>query len=152
MMKIRVLATAVLTASAVIAIMAGNQVGASDFESERYNDVEKIYTNVEQPATFPGGIGALVEWLSENLQYPERAQKNDIQGRVTVQFVVSADGSIGDVTVLKGIDEDLDNEAIRVVKSMPKWEPGKVDGQAVKTYFRLPLSFRLPDEQKDSSD
>lgn len=147
MMKIRVLATAVLMAVAALTVMAGNQVGASDFESERYNDVEKIYTNVEQLASFPGGIGALVEWLSADMQYPERARENGVQGQVIVDFVVNADGSIEEVTVVKSVDEDLDNEAIRVVKSMPKWVPGKIDGEAVNCYFRLPLSFRVNDEQ-----
>ena len=146
-MKIRVLATAMLMAVAALTVMAGSQAGASDFDSDRYEDVEKIYTTVEQQASFPGGLSALVEWLSANMQYPERARENGVQGKVIVDFVVNADGSIGEVTVEKGVDEDLDNEAIRVVKSMPRWEPGKVDGQAVNCYFRLPLSFIVNDEQ-----
>ena len=110
---------------------------------EKKHEPEKIFTAVEQQASFPGGQAALMKWLSSNLRYPERAQQNDIQGRVTVQFVVNADGSIEQVTVLKGVDKDLDNEAIRVVKRMPKWQPGKNNGVAVRSYFRLPVTFKL---------
>lgn len=110
---------------------------------EKKPEPEKIFTAVEQQASFPGGQAALMKWLSSNLRYPERAQQNDIQGRVTVQFVVNADGSIEQVTVLKGVDKDLDNEAIRVVKRMPKWQPGKNNGVAVRSYFRLPVTFKL---------
>ena len=110
---------------------------------EKKPEPEKIFTAVEQQASFPGGQAALMKWLSSNLRYPERAQQNDIQGRVTVQFVVNADGSIEQVTVLKGVDKDLDNEAIRVVKRMPKWQPGKNNGVAVRSYFRLPVTFKV---------
>lgn len=110
---------------------------------EKKPEPEKIFTAVEQQASFPGGQAALMKWLNSNLRYPERAQQNDIQGRVTVQFVVNADGSIEQVTVLKGVDKDLDNEAIRVVKRMPKWQPGKNNGVAVRSYFRLPVTFKL---------
>lgn len=104
---------------------------------------DKIFTAVEQQAQFPGGQAALMKWLQSNLRYPERAQQNDIQGRVIVKFVVNADGSIEQAQVVKGVDKDLDNEAIRVVKRMPKWQPGKNNGVAVRSYFTLPVTFRL---------
>lgn len=104
---------------------------------------EKIFTAVEQPAEFPGGMSALMKFLSSNIRYPEQAAANDIQGKVTVRFVVERDGSIGQVTVLKGVDKSLDREAIRVVKSMPKWQAGKNNGVAVRSYFTLPVTFRL---------
>lgn len=104
---------------------------------------EEIFVAVEQPAEFPGGEVALMKWLSNNIRYPESAQQNDIQGRVIVKFVVEKDGSIGQVTIAKGVDKDLDREAIRVVKKMPKWQAGKNNGVAVRSYFTLPVIFRL---------
>lgn len=104
---------------------------------------EEIFVAVEQQAEFPGGPAAMMKWLSNNIRYPESAQQNDIQGRVVVKFVVEKDGSIGQVTVVKGVDKDLDREAIRVVKKMPRWQPGKNNGVAVRSYFNLPVTFRL---------
>ena len=107
---------------------------------------EEIFVAVEQQAEFPGGQGALMKFLSNNIRYPESAQQNDIQGRVIVKFVVEKDGSIGNVTVVKGVDRDLDREAIRVVKKMPRWQPGKNNGVAVRSYFNLPVTFRLQNQ------
>ena len=107
---------------------------------------EEIFVAIEQQAEFPGGQGALMKFLSNNIRYPESAQQNDIQGRVIVKFVVEKDGSIGNVTVVKGVDRDLDREAIRVVKKMPRWQPGKNNGVAVRSYFNLPVTFRLQNQ------
>lgn len=104
---------------------------------------EEIFVAVEQQAEFPGGMAALMKWLSNNIRYPEAAQQNDIQGKVIVKFVVEKDGSIGAATILKGVDKDLDREALRVVKKMPKWQPGKNNGVAVRSYFNLPVTFKL---------
>lgn len=104
---------------------------------------EEIFVAVEQQAEFPGGQGALMKFLSNNIRYPESAQQNDIQGRVIVKFVVEKDGSIGNVTVVKGVDRDLDREAIRVCKSLPKFTPGKMNGQAVNVWYTLPVNFKL---------
>lgn len=104
---------------------------------------EEIFQAVEQQAEFPGGITALMKWLSSNIRYPEAAQQNDIQGKVIVKFVVEKDGSIGAASVVKGVDKDLDREALRVVKKMPKWQPGKNNGVAVRSYFNLPVTFKL---------
>lgn len=104
---------------------------------------EKIFTAVEEPPSFPGGEKALYEFLKSNLRYPEMALQNNIQGRVTVQFVVEKDGSIGEVKVVRGKDPDLDKEAVRVVKSMPKFIPGRMNGQAVRVWYTLPVSFKL---------
>ncbi len=84
-----------------------------------------------------------MKWLGNNIRYPEAAQQNDIQGRVIVKFVVEKDGSIGAADIVKGVDKDLDREAIRVVKKMPKWQPGKNNGVAVRSYFTLPVVFKL---------
>ncbi len=122
------------------------QVVVKEPEPEVKPKEEQIFTAVEQQAEFPGGTSALMKWLSNNIRYPESAQQNDIQGRVIVKFVVEKDGSIGAVTILKGVDRDLDREAIRVVKKMPKWQPGKNNGVAVRSYFNLPVNFRLQNQ------
>ena len=110
------------------------------------HEPEKIFVAVEQPAEFPGGAAAMMEWLSNNIRYPESAQQNGISGRVVVKFVVEKDGSIGSPSIVKGVDRDLDQEALRVVKRMPKWQPGKNNGQAVRSYFNLPVTFRLQNQ------
>lgn len=104
---------------------------------------EQIFTAVEKSPKFPGGDKAMYSFLSENIVYPEAAAKNNIQGRVTVQFVVEKDGSIGEAQVVRGKDPDLDKEAVRVIKSMPKFFPGKINGQAVRCLNTLPISFKL---------
>lgn len=102
-----------------------------------------IFEFVEQQASFPGGPAAKNQWLAQNIRYPADAQKNNIQGRVTVQFVVELNGSISNVVVVRGVAPSLDNEAVRVVKSMPKWTPGKQNGRPVRSKFTLPINFRL---------
>lgn len=104
---------------------------------------EKPFVGVEQMPQFPGGEAALMQFLSKNIKYPTIAAENGIQGRVTLRFVVSKTGNITDVTVLKGLDPSCDKEAIRVVKSMPNWIPGKQNGRNVPVYYTLPVSFRL---------
>lgn len=104
---------------------------------------EKVFEIVEQPPSFPGGESAMYEWLSKNINYPVIAQENNIQGRVTCQFVVGRNGEIEDVRVVRGVDPSLDREAIRVIKSMPKWIPGRQGGNAVKVRYTLPVQFRL---------
>lgn len=104
---------------------------------------DQIYTAVEQQAEFPGGQDALNKWIGSHIRYPEAAQQNEISGRVIVRFVVERDGIIGQATIVKGVDKDLDREALRLVKSMPKWQPGKNNGQAVRSYSTLPITFKL---------
>ena len=107
---------------------------------------DKVFDVVEQAPSFIGGDAKMYAWLTKNLRYPEIAQQNGIQGRVIVQFVVEKDGSISGVAVAKGIDKDLDREAIRVVKSMPKWQPGKNNGQPVRAKYTLPVMFKLQNQ------
>lgn len=104
---------------------------------------EQIFTAVEESPKFPGGDAEMYKFLSMNIRYPEVAAQNNIQGRVTVQFVVEKDGSIGEVKVVRGKDPDLDMEAIRLVKSFPKFTPGKMNGQAVRVWYTLPVNFKL---------
>ena len=104
---------------------------------------EKVFEVVEQMPSFPGGDKALLEYLSNNIKYPVVAQENGVQGRVVVSFVVEKDGSITDVKVVRSVDPSLDKEAQRVVKSMPKWIPGKQNGSAVRVKYNVPVSFKL---------
>lgn len=122
------------------------QVVVKEPEPEVKHEPEKIFVAVEQPAEFPGGQAAMMKWLSNNIRYPESAQANGIHGRVVVKFVVEKDGSIGSPSIVKGVDRDLDQEALRVVKRMPKWQPGKNNGQPVRSYFNLPVTFRLQNQ------
>ena len=118
------------------------QVVVKEPEPEKPKE-EEIFVAVEQQAEVPGGQAALMKWLSNNIRYPEAAQQNDIQGRVVVKFVVEKDGSIGHAEIARGVDKDLDREALRVVNKMPKWQPGKNNGVAVRSYFNLPVTFKL---------
>lgn len=112
-----------------------------------------VYEVVENMPEFPnGGMTALMKYLSDNIRYPEAAHKAGIQGRVTVQFVVGKDGSIGNVSILRGVNADLDAEAIRVISSMPKWKPGTQKGEPVKVKYTVPVMFRLTPEPVEKID
>ena len=105
---------------------------------------EVVFVIVESMPEFPGGQQASFKYLSENVKYPVIAQENGIQGRVICQFVVNKDGSIVDVEVVRsGGDPSLDKEAVRVIKSMPKWKPGKQRGKAVRVKYTVPVNFKL---------
>lgn len=104
---------------------------------------EEIFQVVEEMPSFPGGMGELMKYLGSNIKYPPVAQENGIQGRVIIQFVVEKDGSVANPQVVKGVDPSLDKEALRVVKSMPKWNPGKQRGKAVRVKYTVPVTFRL---------
>ena len=106
-------------------------------------EVEKVFDVVEQMPSFPGGPSALMEWLSNNVKYPVVAQENGVQGRVVVSFVVERDGSITDVKVVRGVDPSLDREASRVVRAMPRWIPGRQNGECVRVRYNVPIAFRL---------
>jgi protein TonB len=107
------------------------------------DDGNVVFQVVETMPSFPGGDAALFKFLSDNVKYPVIAQENGIQGRVICQFVVNRDGSIVDVEVVRPVDPSLDKEAIRVIKSMPNWSPGKQRGKAVRVKYTLPVNFRL---------
>jgi protein TonB len=102
-----------------------------------------IFDHVEVPPSFLGGEKALMQWLYDNMQYPIIAQEQGIQGRVIVRFVVGPDGSVSGAKILRSLDPSCDREAIRVVNKMPRWSPGKQNGQAVSVYYTLPVLFRL---------
>ncbi len=103
----------------------------------------KVFDVVEQMPSFPGGPSALMQYLSSNIKYPVVAEENGVQGRVVCTFVVERDGSITDVRVIRSVDPSLDKEAVRVVKGMPRWIPGKQNGSAVRVKYTVPVTFRL---------
>lgn len=114
------------------------------------NSNENVYVSVDNLPEYPGGMDGLMKFLVNNIRYPEEAMKSNVQGRVVVKFIVADDGSVVDPTIVKGVDQSLDQEALRVVNSMPKWKPATVKGKPVSCYFTLPVSFRLEEDAKES--
>lgn len=119
-----------------------NEVIIEEKKPEPVDD-NKVFDVVEQKPQFPGGEAALLKYVAEHIRYPAMAQENNIQGRVVVQFVVTKTGAVGEVKVVRGKDPDLDKEAVRVVKSLPKFVPGKMNGHAVNVWYTLPIQFKL---------
>jgi TonB family protein len=106
-------------------------------------DDTTVYTYVDQMPEFPGGDTALYTYLAKNIEYPSKALDNDIQGRVIIEFIIRNDGSVSDVTVSKGIGYGCDEEAVRVVKSMPRWKPGSQNGKSVNVTYRIPVKYTI---------
>lgn len=104
---------------------------------------EEIFMVVEEMPEFPGGMAECLKFLGKNIKYPTIAQENGVQGRVIVQFVVNSDGTIVDPVVVRSVDPYLDKEALRVIKTMPKWKPGKQRGKAVRVKYTVPVTFKL---------
>ena len=104
---------------------------------------QEIFQIVEEMPSFPGGEGKLMEYVAKNIKYPQIARETGIQGRVFVGFVVEPDGSISNVKLLRGIGGGCDEEAMRVIKSLPKWKPGKQRGKAVRVSYQIPVFFKL---------
>ncbi|ERJ98660.1 energy transducer TonB [Segatella salivae] len=102
-----------------------------------------VYDVVEVMPQFPGGQIAMMKYIMENIKYPKQIMEEGIQGRVTVSFIVEKDGRVSNVRLLRSVQPSLDKEAIRVVKSMPKWTPGKHNGKPVRVRFNLPVMFKL---------
>lgn len=115
---------------------------APEIEEEEIVEAE-IFTVVEQMPEFPGGAAEMTRFIQKNIKYPMMARESDIQGRVYVNFVVEPDGSVSNVTVMRGIGGGCDEEAVRIVNMMPKWNPGKQRGVAVRCSFTVPIVFRL---------
>jgi TonB family protein len=119
------------------------QLAEKQHQAETMQSDNIIYTTAETMPVFPGGEQALAQFIGANLKYPEIAIKQGIQGIVVVRFVVGTDGSIGDVQVTRSLEPNCDKEAVRVVKSMPKWKPATQEGKPVHVYYTLPVKFRL---------
>ena len=112
-------------------------------EKPKEEKKEEIFRSVEQMPQVPGGEAALMKYLQSHINYPPMAAENNVQGRVVVQFVVDKTGKVGEVKVVRSVDKDLDKEAVRVCKSLPKFTPGRQNGQAVSVWYTLPVTFKL---------
>ena len=112
-------------------------------QSDKNPNEEIVYKSVDQPPSFPGGDAALMRYIASQIRYPSMAHENNIQGKVILQFVVEKDGHVGDVKVVRSVDNDLDSEAVRVCKSLPKFTPGRQDGQPVRVWYTIPINFKL---------
>ena len=104
---------------------------------------QEIFTVVEEMPSFPGGESKMQEYITKNIRYPKIARENGIQGRVFVSFIVEPDGSISNLKLLRGIGGGCDEEAMRVIKSMPKWKPGKHRGKVVRVSYMVSVSFKI---------
>lgn len=135
----------------VIILFASIGVNAQNYTSgnAKYGE-DIIYDSVDQYPGFPGGTDGLMSYISNNLRYPDTAQMEGIEGKVVAQFVVEKDGSIGEVRITRGVHPDLNKEAIRVIKSLPKFEPGKQDGKLVRVWFTLPINFKLTSDVNET--
>lgn len=102
-----------------------------------------LFSVVEVMPQYPGGQIAMLKYIMENIKYPKQAMKKGIQGRVVVSFIVEKDGRVSNVRLLRSVESSLDKEAVRVVKSMPKWSPGKQNGKPVRVRFNVPVMFKL---------
>ena len=125
-----------LSMMAVLCLMTANAQKTVVSQSN-----QNVYDQVEQMPEFPGGMPAMIEFLQTNIKYPKDAIKQDVGGKVMVMFVVETDGSISNVRVARKVFPSLDKEAVRVVKAMPKWKPGKEKGRPVRVNFTLPVVF-----------
>ena len=141
-----------------IAIVDADKVQNEVMDMDEYEegnskkDGEEVFIAIDQPAEFPGGVNALMEWLRDHIKYPQNAYRNNIEGRAVVKFIVEKDGSIGEAEVVTDINPELEEEALRVVKSMPKWEPGKNNGVPVRSFFNLPITFKIPEDERWKED
>ena len=128
----------ILSMMAVLSLMTANAQKTVVSQSN-----QNVYDHVEEMPEFVGGMTAMMKYLQTNLKYPEDAIRQKLGGRVMVQFVVETDGTISNVRVAKTVFPSLDNEAVRVVKAMPKWKPGKENGRTVRVNFTLPIVFNI---------
>ena len=151
------LSSKAMASSTELASPAEDAVQDTVINGKTYREVKKdasgeVYDVVENLPSFPGGPQALLQWISENMQYPDAAKKAGIKGRVIVTFIVRNDGRITDARVIRGVDPSLDAEALRLINSMPKWTPGVQDGKAVNVRYNVPFSFKLSSEKIQKSD
>ena len=111
-------------------------------EPETAIDTNRIYEVAEIRPEFPGGIKAMFDFIHDHLVYPENASKNNLEGRVIVQFIIRRDGTISDINILKGFDKECDQAAVDVIKKMPNWKPGKQSGVPVNSKYVIPIAFK----------
>ncbi|MCG8581433.1 MAG: energy transducer TonB, partial [Bacteroidales bacterium] len=119
------------------------EIDLSDFEMPEEDTEDQIFMVVEDMPVFPGGDAALLTYINKNVKYPVICQENGIEGRVNVSFVIDEKGDVINVKAYQGTDPNLEREAVRVVKTLPKWKPGKQRGRPVKVSFVVPVRFKL---------
>ena len=140
---------AISTLTLLVIVFAPARANAQDKKektTQTHKDTttdDKVYEVCEQMPIFEGGDAALMKYLTDSVKYPELAKKHGVQGRVVIGFIVEKDGSLTNVKVLRAVDRALDAEALRVVKGMPKWIPGRQNEQRVRVKYNVPVSFRL---------
>lgn len=120
-----------------------NGVDIADLDDHKIIVAEPILVGVEQEPQFPGGMEELMKFIKRNLVYPQKATDMGIEGRVTVRFVVNKNGDVSDIEILRGLDPVCDKEAMRVIRMMPKWIPGRQNGRAVPVYYTVPIVYKL---------
>jgi protein TonB len=135
-LKWRLLAT--LSVLALLLMVNTNAMAQSKKTSN-----DKVFEKVEDMPEFPGGEQAMMDFVAKNVQYPKEAMEKEISGRVLVGFIVEKDGSVNEVKIVRGIGGGCDEEAVRVVKAMPKWKPGKQDGKTVRVSYTMPFFFKM---------
>ena len=143
--------------SSLTAIAGTSSNDATVFSSGIENQVTRsdneVFGSSGHMPSFPGGDGALIRFLSEHVVYPEEAAKNHIEGKVIVQFIIEKDGSVGEVKVARGVDKELDAEAVRVCKSLPKFSPGRnADGEPIKIWYTLPITFKIQESAPEVTE
>jgi len=112
-------------------------------------DTDTIHRNVTKPADFKGGLGAMSKYISKNIKYPAQALNDRVEGRVVAQIVVNMNGSVGNVTILRSLSPECDAEVVRLLEEMPNWKPGVSNGENVNSYYTIPISFKLPSENRN---
>jgi periplasmic protein TonB len=137
-LKTILIACSVLAATAITLFQSTTKAIA-----QTQKDDERIFTYVEQMPEFPGGMTALMTYLGNNIHYPPKAKKDNVQGKAVIRFVVKKDGTIGNVEIVRDLEDGCGAEAKRVVAAMPAWKPGKMNGGPVSVYYTLPVSFKL---------
>ena len=137
-----------LLVTVMLSVMSVSVAMADDPATKQVEEVveEELWV-VEASPQFPGGQLALMEWIKQNMVYPQEAKAKGIEGRVIVKFTIEEDGTVTNGKIMKGVDPLLDNEALRLVSIMPKWSPGSFDGKDTRFTYNLPLLFKLPKSQ-----
>ena len=126
---------------------------SSGIENQVTRSDNEVFGSSGHMPSFPGGNRALMRFLSEHVVYPEEAAKNHIEGKVIVQFIIEKDGSVGEVKVARGVDKELDAEAVRVCKSLPKFSPGRnADGEPIKIWYTLPITFKIQESAPEVTE
>lgn len=135
-----------------IPVVASSLSEAAPIPQSTLGNGKIVYDQVDKAPEFPGGNAALMRWLGANIRYPFSAQMDGIQGKVVVRFVVNEDGSVSNIQIVEKVEGSLDREAWRLIKSMPKWQPGEIGGCKVATYVNLPIIFKLTEPDPEPQD